>query len=82
MNIQFGKSEVQLGGEYLAAELRDSSDVVQDADALNRRLDEDGYLLLRGFHDRQLVLNARRAILEHLSTFGCVDVNADLMGPS
>ncbi|MCH2131234.1 MAG: phytanoyl-CoA dioxygenase family protein [Pirellulaceae bacterium] len=79
MKIQFGKSEVELGGNYLAAELKDSTSVLDDVTALKRRLDEDGYLLLRGFHDRELVLDARRSVLEHLAKFDCIDDGTDLM---
>ena len=78
MRIHFGQREVELGGKYLAAELRDTRPEFDDADALRKQLDDDGYLLLRGLHDRDLVLKARRAICEYLAR--CIDdENADLM---
>jgi hypothetical protein len=79
MKINFGKCKVELGGKYLAAQLRDCSTILDDVEALRSRLDEDGYLLIRGIHDREVVLQARCAILEHLAGFGCIDESADLM---
>jgi len=37
-------------------ELRDSNAVAQDPAALRVRMAEDGYLMIRGFHDRDVVL--------------------------
>ena len=79
MRINFGKCKVELGGKYLAAQLRDCSTILDDVEALRSGLQEDGYLLIRGFHDRELVLKARHAILEYLARFDCIDEGADLM---
>lgn len=48
-------------------ELRDANALVGDADALRRRMAEDGYLLLQQLIDRDAVLEARRIILEHMA---------------
>jgi hypothetical protein len=46
--------------------LRDSSHLADNPHELRARLAEDGYLLIRGLHDRQAVLTARREILERM----------------
>lgn len=46
--------------------MRDSSQLLGDADALRRRMAEDGYLLLRGLIDREKVLSARETILTYM----------------
>ncbi|MFC5471174.1 phytanoyl-CoA dioxygenase family protein [Cohnella suwonensis] len=56
--------------------LRDSNDISGDFEALAARLQEDGYLLLRGFHDRELVLKARNEFLAQLQKMGRLDPNA------
>ena len=80
MKVAFGNRELELGGPHLG-ELRNSTALMGDVEALRRRMDEDGYLLLRGLHDRQTVLAARRRILQFMSDEGdAVDVSrGDLM---
>lgn len=51
-------------------ELRDSSPLLDDPAALRARMAEDGYLLLRNFHDRELVLDARREVARRLENLG------------
>lgn len=51
----------------------DSADVAGDTEELRRRLDHDGYLLLRGHLDRELAREARRNILERLAAEGLLD---------
>ncbi|MFC5448834.1 phytanoyl-CoA dioxygenase family protein [Paenibacillus aestuarii] len=72
MMIKVGSRELELGGEHLT-ELRSSNDIKHDVQALRERLQEDGYLLLRGFHDRAQVLEARRSILEKMDRMGKLD---------
>ncbi|SFI36880.1 Phytanoyl-CoA dioxygenase (PhyH) [Paenibacillus sp. UNC496MF] len=69
MFVKVGSRELELGGPDLT-ELRDSSGIGDDIEALRARLTEDGYLLLRGFHDREDVLTARRAVLEKMRRMG------------
>lgn len=54
--------------------LRDSSDAAEDMPELRRRFEEDGYLYMRGYLDRDEVLEARRSITGHLA-------EADLLDP-
>jgi ectoine hydroxylase-related dioxygenase (phytanoyl-CoA dioxygenase family) len=70
--FNMGIRELQLGGQYLGA-LRDSTDLKGDFDAIRGRFDEDGYVLIRKFHDPAKVLNARRALLDSLDNAGQID---------
>ncbi|MDX1682235.1 MAG: phytanoyl-CoA dioxygenase family protein [Phycisphaeraceae bacterium] len=68
--ITLGEREVTYGeGEYVTP-LRDANDVVDDLDGLKQRLEEDGYLWIRGLHPRERVLDARRTILEYVKEHG------------
>ncbi|WP_028612653.1 phytanoyl-CoA dioxygenase family protein [Paenibacillus harenae] len=69
MMVKVGSRELELGGPHLT-ELRSSNELLHDIDALRDRLKEDGYLLLRGFHDREQVLLARRSILKKMDRLG------------
>jgi ectoine hydroxylase-related dioxygenase (phytanoyl-CoA dioxygenase family) len=51
-------------------ELRPSMDAIDDPETLNARMHEDGYLYLPGYLDRDLVLEARRAITDKLAAQG------------
>ncbi len=53
--------------------LRDSTSAMGDAPTLRRCLAEDGYLLLRGVHERDQVAAARRMLLGHLDRAGRID---------
>lgn len=70
--FQFDASPTQLG------ELRSSNDILHDADALRRRMQKDGYLLLRGYLDKEVVRNARRELLTKLASVGEVDTSRSL----
>ncbi|WP_314585128.1 phytanoyl-CoA dioxygenase family protein [Paenibacillus terrigena] len=69
MMVKVGSRELELNGPHLT-ELRSSNDILDDVQALRERMEEDGYLLIRGFHDREQVLSARRAILEKMNKMG------------
>ncbi len=60
-------------------ELRDSADLANDAEALRARMAEDGYLFLRGYLDREAVLDARREITARLAAGGMLDLNYPVM---
>ncbi|CAI6060624.1 phytanoyl-CoA dioxygenase family protein [Cohnella sp. JJ-181] len=72
MLVKVGSRSLELGGPHLT-ELRDSNDIIHDVAALKDRIAEDGYLLLRGFHDREEVLKARRAVLAKMDKMGKLD---------
>ncbi len=72
MMVKVGNRELELGGPHLT-ELRSSNDILDDFEALNNRMEEDGYLLIRGFHNRDQVLKARTSILEKMDRMGKLD---------
>jgi hypothetical protein len=65
--------------EAAFGELRDSSFLLGDRAALNERLQEDGYLFMRGFHKRDDVLAARRVMVERLAREGLLAEGTDPM---
>jgi len=72
MILTMGKCDLELDGPYLGR-LREANELLGDRRALQSRLDEDGYLLLRGLHDPEKVKAARRGILEKLDANGQID---------
>ena len=54
-------------------ELRSSLDIVDDGEALQRRMQGDGYLYLPGYLNRQEVLSVRSGLLERLANSGCLE---------
>jgi len=69
MILEMGKGKLEWGSKHLT-ELRSSNDILADTEALRARLEEDGYLLIRGFHDREQVLQARREFTAKLRATG------------
>lgn len=60
--------------------LRDSNDMLDDPEALEARMVEDGYWLFRGLIGRDTVLDARREILLKYAVIGEIDeINHPLM---
>ena len=57
---------------------RAANDILDDTEALQARIAEDGYLLIRGFYDIETVLAARIDILEQLSEQGRLAVDTPL----
>lgn len=53
--------------------LRDSSDAADDVVELRRRFAEDGYLYMRGYLDRDRVLEARASLTSRLAEAGVLD---------
>lgn len=66
MNIRFGYRTVIYPSPELLS-LRDSNDLLGDRPALQQRMAEDGYLLLRGLIDRAKVLCARQTVMQHMA---------------
>lgn len=60
-------------------ELRDSSYLAGDGESLRVRIEEDGYLFLRGYLRREEVLAARREIVERLAAEGVLEPGTDPM---
>ena len=54
-------------------ELRTSTDILHDVEALRRRASEDGYLFLPGLLDRDEVIESGREILRRLGAAGFLD---------
>jgi hypothetical protein len=79
VTVRFWGTEFELGSQYLDACLEESNDILHDVDALRARMDEDGYLLIRGLRDRGAVLEARRQILETLKAKGALAEDSELM---
>lgn len=76
MNLQMGKEELTMGGKYLT-ELRTSNSLMGDFQALRQRMEEDGYLFIKGFHDREKVLQVRSEIVEKIEEMGHLQPNTD-----
>jgi hypothetical protein len=74
MILTMNKKEMELNGKYLSL-LRESNDILDDREALNARLEEDGYLLIRRLHDPEKVKAARRMLLEKLAENGQLDTS-------
>ncbi len=72
------KRELDLSPDAFG-ELRASDDLVHDADALQARMAEDGYLFLPGCLDHDEALDARRVIVERLSQAGVLEPGTDPM---
>lgn len=79
MKYRMGPSEFEAESKYLTLHLQDSNDILADTEALRARLAEDGYLFIRGLHNRDEVLQARRDILERLAARNCLDPDAPLL---
>ncbi|MBI3829167.1 MAG: phytanoyl-CoA dioxygenase family protein [Planctomycetes bacterium] len=76
--LRLAKRDVKLDGRELGL-LRESNDLLDDVSALRARMEEDGYLLLRGVLPESEVLGARRAVLEHLDAQNQVERSHALM---
>ena len=72
MILTMNKRPLELNGKYLGT-LREANHLLGDPEALNARLDEDGYLLIRALHSREKVENARQFLLEKLDENGQID---------
>ncbi len=72
MKYAMGSCEFEAESAALTLRLRESNEVGDDPAALRQRLEEDGYLLLRGLHDRDAVLRARESVLRRLDARGAL----------
>ena len=69
MKYAMGRCEFEAESAALTLHLRESNEIGDDAAALRQRLEEDGYLLLRGLHDRDAVLGDAVALVDNTTTF-------------
>ena len=65
MDYRFGYRNIKFPSEELGF-LPDSSSLLGDTAALEQRMQEDGFLLLRGLIERQKVLKARETVLRYM----------------
>ena len=78
MKVQMSHRTFTFPSEYLG-ELVDCDVDTTDVAALQRRMQRDGYLLLRGFADRQAVLATRRALVAQMAAEGWLRPGSDPM---
>ncbi len=76
---EIAKKPFEAESRYLTLRLPDSTGILDDVEALRQRMDEDGFLLIRNFHDREEVMNVRRGILEKLRDQGKLHPDYPLM---
>lgn len=74
MKLPFLHQEVEV-----STDLRDSNDILDNPGVLHERIAEDGYLLIRGLHDKEAVLAARQAILAKLAAKGMLAPETPMM---
>ena len=77
-DVQFAKHPLTVPSPQLGL-LRDSNTLLGNAAAMRARLADDGYLFIRGLHDRKLVLQARQQMLEKLAAAGSLDPDVPMM---
>lgn len=71
MHLTMANRQLEWGSEM--GELRDANPLLNDAQALQERMTEDGYLLLRGLHDAAKVRAVRELLLQNLDANGQID---------
>ena len=76
--FNMGTRDMELGGKYLGT-LRESTHLLSDVPALQRRMKEDGYLFLRGVQPREKVLAARQTLVEYLDSKNLLDRSHPLL---
>jgi hypothetical protein len=70
----FGEHAFRWGEEVV--ELRDSSPIRDDVEALRQRMTEDGYLYIRGFHPREKAERAANAVLSVIGERGGLEAGS------
>jgi hypothetical protein len=74
MKLRMGKHDLEMNSAYLT-ELKCSNDILDNPEKLRQRMQEEGYLLIRDFHNREQVLAARRNVLDKLHEMGRLSPN-------
>jgi hypothetical protein len=72
MKMKLGNRELEVGGKYFDCALRSSNDILHDREALQARMAEDGYLLIRRLYDRSRIVDARNFLLGKLQEGNCL----------
>lgn len=75
--VKLGSRQLQFPSAELA-ELRDCNRILDDREALQARMKEDGYLFIRGLYQPETILTARRAVLEHFDRLNGIKPGTDL----
>lgn len=65
MRVRFCECDYELDSPELRR-LRTSNDVLDDTASMRARIASDGYLFLKGYLDRDLILKARQTVLEYM----------------
>jgi len=60
-------------------EFKCSAALLGDAEALRRRMEEDGHLFIRGFFDREEVMAVRRTVMTRMAAAGYLEPGSDEM---
>jgi ectoine hydroxylase-related dioxygenase (phytanoyl-CoA dioxygenase family) len=68
-----------IGGSQTFGELRRSDDIQSSPASLQERLEEDGYLYIPGFFDREEILSIRKDIVNALAEKGLIDTSFPLI---
>ena len=68
-----------IGGSQTFGELRRSDDIQSSPASLQERLEEDGYLYIPGFFDRDEILSIRKDIVNALAEKGMIDTSFPLI---
>lgn len=76
--VHFAQHLLAFPGPQLGT-LRDANALIDDPAALRARLADDGYLLIRGFHDPDQVRSARHELLTRIAAQGLLDANRPLL---
>ena len=72
-----GEHELELGSDYLGT-LREANELLPDIDALRARMEEDGYLLIRGLHNPKKVQAVRDLMFDKLAENDQIDLDSPL----
>ncbi|XP_048766849.1 uncharacterized protein LOC125673933 [Ostrea edulis] len=64
--VVLGAQEIIFPSKELQ-QLQDSNHLLDNPEALRKEIQEKGFLFIRGFHDRQEVLQARLSVLEYVN---------------
>ncbi|CAL1531426.1 unnamed protein product [Lymnaea stagnalis] len=67
--VKLGHRNVEFPSVHLKV-MEDCNHLLKDITALRNEMHQNGYLLIRGLHDRSEVLAAREAVLEYIGSYG------------